>query len=255
MTLSPDHLTHLTQGSGIAPALIQRIGCSTATSASALARLGFKDYQRKAPALVFPVHDVHGTVALHQIRPDQPRVGKGGKTVKYDTPEGKKLVLAVDPDHRPLLTQTAVPLLLIEGLKKKWAIDSRLDPDHPLCTVGILGVYGWMRDHEPLPDWQSLALEGRQVLIVYDNDALTKKGVKDARAALARFLHDSGAVVSHVDFPTRPGAKVGADDFLISGHTLADLLALAQPTFPEPAPLVTCLADYEEEETAWLWWP
>src|SRR5262245_60394034 len=101
--LSPDHRHQLTQGSGIAPALVERLGCFTATTPAQLAPLGYKDYQRKTPALVLPVHDVHGHVALHQIRPDTPRHNKKGKVLKYDTPEGAKLVLAVAPEHRLLL--------------------------------------------------------------------------------------------------------------------------------------------------------
>jgi len=255
MTLSADHLQQLTEGSGIAEALVQRVGCYSATTKAQLHALKFKDYQQRVPALVFPVHDVHGQVALHQIRPDTPRINKRKKPVKYDTPEGAQLVLAVAPEHRPLLTQADVPLLVIEGLKKKWSVDSRLQPESPLCTVGLIGTWGWQRDKRPLPDWQAITLQGRRVILVYDSDAVTVKEVGQARTALMQFLRDAGAHVQHIDFPALPRGKCGADDYLVQGHTLQSLLALAHETFPDPEPIITCLADYEEAETTWRWWP
>jgi DNA repair protein RadA/Sms len=255
MTLSPDHLHQLTQGSGIDEAIVQRVGCYTATTPAQLVALGYKEYQRCVPALVLPVHDVHGNVALHQIRPDTPRKNKQGKILKYDTPEGAKLVLAVALEHRPLLTQADVPLLVIEGLKKKWSVDSRLEPDVPLCTVGVIGTEGWRRGGRPLPDWQAIKLPTRNILIVYDSDATSVKEVGAARKALAQFLQSAGAYVQHVDFPALPGAKCGADDFLVQGHSLQDLLALAQETFPQPKPLLINAADVVKEALTYLWWP
>jgi hypothetical protein len=109
MTLSADHLAQLVQGSGITEALVQTRGFFTATTPAQLQALGFKDYQRRVPALVFPVHDVHGKVVLHQIRPDTPRINKRKKPVKYDTPEGQQLVLDIAPEHQALLPQADRP--------------------------------------------------------------------------------------------------------------------------------------------------
>ena len=83
-------------------------------------------------------------------------------------------------------------------------------------------------------------LRGRRVIIVYDSDAAPTKEVRGARARLATFLKDQGADVWQIDFPDLPtGAKCGADDYLVQGHSLQDLLALARETFPQPQPLVT----------------
>jgi len=253
--LSAPHLQQLVEGSGIHPDVVQRMGCSTATTPAQLAALHFKDYQRRVPALVLPVHDVHGTVAVHQIRPDIPRKNKRGKVLKYDTPEGQKLALDVAPEQRPLLAQADVPLLVVEGLKKKWSVDSRVAPGQPLCTLGVIGTWGWQRDKHPLPDWQAITLTDRQVIIVYDSDALTVKEVGQARQALAQFLHQAGAHVSHVDLPALPGAKCGADDYFVQGHSLEDLLALAQETFPQPQPIFIEASEVQEQEVCWLWAP
>ena len=82
LALNADHLQQLTQGSGIAPGIIAERGAYTATTQKHLADLGFQDYQRRVPALVLPVHDIHGKVALHQIRPDKPRTGKKKRVIK-----------------------------------------------------------------------------------------------------------------------------------------------------------------------------
>ena len=233
-TLSPAHLQQLTQGSGIAPDVITARGYYTATTPAHLEALGFAEYQRRAPALVLPVHDVQGQVAFHQIRPDTPRKNKKRKAVKYETPAHQLLTLDVHPVHRALLTRADVPLVVIEGLKKHDAVVSHLAPEHPLCPVGLIGTYGWMRDRQPLPDWQAITLQDRQVLLVYDSDVITTPEVGQARLALAMFLKGAGAQVHHIDLPALPGGKCGADDYLVAGHTLDDLLRLAQETFPRP---------------------
>src|SRR5262245_52375223 len=114
MTLTQAHLQMLKEDSGIAEDVIVARGYSTATTPAQLEALGFAEYQRRAPALVLPVYDVHGSVALHQIRPEHPRKNKKKKTLKYDTPEGQHLVLDVAPEHLDLLGQGAIPLVVIE---------------------------------------------------------------------------------------------------------------------------------------------
>jgi hypothetical protein len=255
MTLSPDHLEQLITRSGITEAIVKSTGCYTATTTRQLAVLTFRDYQQRVPALVMPVYDVHGNVALHQIRHDHPRVNKRKKPVKYETPADAKLVLSVSPAYRPLLQEATVPLLVIEGLKKQWSIESRLDPAQPLLPVGVIGTNGWQRYNQPLPDWQALRLKGRTVLIVYDSDAVTVAEVGKARQALARFLQQAGADVFHVDLPALPGAKCGVDDYFVQGHTLQELLALAQETFPRPRPLLIHGADVVPEDITYVWPP
>ena len=84
--LSAAHLQQLVEGSGISDTVVQRTSCYTATTPQQLAHLRFKDYQRRLPALVFPIHDVHGQVALHQIRPDTPRKNKRGQRAQIRYP-------------------------------------------------------------------------------------------------------------------------------------------------------------------------
>jgi hypothetical protein len=254
-SLSDVHLQQLVKGSGIAEAILAERGAYTTDSQAHLETLKFAPYQRLVPALVFPVYDVHGSLSLHQIRPDTPRKNKKRKLLKYETPEHGQLVLDILPSNRPYLQCQDIPLLVVEGLKKEDSILSRLSPDHPLCVLGVIGTWGWMRNRQPLPDWQQVTLKDRKVILVYDSDATTTPEVGKARSALAAFLAKQGAHVHHVDFAPLPTGKCGADDYLVQGHSLADMLALAHETFPQPRALLIPALDVQNEPLTYLWEP
>ena len=116
-------------------------------------------------------------------------------------------------------------------------------------------VVGRQRNKQPLPDWKAIALKNRKVILVYDSDVQTVPEVQQARTALANFLAKQGAEVYHIDLPDLPTGKCGADDFLVQGHSLEELLALAQETFPRPQPCMTTLSDVQEGAVEWSWWP
>src|SRR5262249_8531497 len=142
-----------------------------------LARLGFGRAQQLTPCLVLPVYRVTGEVVLHQIRPDNPRV-RDGKRVKYETPAGSRAALDVPPMAREFIRNPHVPLLITEGIRKADAAVSR-----GLCCIALLGVWNW-RGTNPdggktaLADWEAIALNDRQVYLVFDSDAATKVGVQ-----------------------------------------------------------------------------
>ena len=254
-TLSPHHYAMLHEESAIAPEVIAARGYRTMTSGAALATLGFAGYQRRAPALVLPVHDVHGTVVLSQIRPDHPRRNKRKKLIKYETPDGAKVRLDIHPLHRERLTRPEIPLIITEGLRKADSLVSASLSEHQICVWGLIGVHGWMREGKPLPDWRAVALKGRRVVVVFDSDAAETPEVAKARASLAQYLADQGAHVQLVDLPPLATGKCGADDFLLT-HTLDDLLALAQDCrTAHPTLLTHCAASVTPEPVQWLWEP
>ncbi len=89
-----------------------------------------------------------------------------------------------------------------------------------------------------LADWEAIALNDRQVYIVFDSDVMMKPQVHAALARLKTFLEARKAHVALVYLPAGPqAAKVGVDDYLVAGHGLDDLLALATPTL-RPRPLL-----------------
>jgi len=107
-------------------------------------------------------------------------------------------------------------------------------------AVALLGVWSW-RGTNPqggkvaLAVWESVALNGRTVLIVFDSDAVTKVEVHEAMARVGAFLAHRGAQVQYADIPSgEMGAKVGVDDFLAAGHSIEDVWATATSELRRP---------------------
>jgi hypothetical protein len=226
------HLAHLRDGSGLPLEVIRERGYrSVLVSKDDLADLGFAAYQQRVPALLVPVCPPDGSNGLYQIKPDYPRTGQDGKTIKYETQAGRELRLDVPPRCRPLLADPTVPLWITEGAKKadKLAAEGA-------CAVSVMGVWSFQRKDvfgQPmfLGDWDAIALAGRDVRIAYDSDVSVKTAVQQATARLAAVLSRRGARVRAVRIPDGAGgAKQGVDDFLLT-HTLADLGALPFVSF------------------------
>jgi hypothetical protein len=182
--LSSSHKAMLLEESGIDAQIVRQRGYRTVESKADLGRLGFGRAQRKTPALLIPIYAPTGEVVLYQSRPDEPRIDSRGKPVKYETPAGSRMALDVHPAARDRLGNPAVPLFITEGVKKGDALVSR-----GLCAVSLIGVWNWRGKNEhggktALPEWEDVALNGRQVYIVFDSDVMLKPEV---HAALARF--------------------------------------------------------------------
>jgi len=208
----------------------------TATTKTELAGLGFSEAQRRVPALVIPIWDVFGQVAMYQIRSDAPRINAHGKVVKYETPRGSRMVLDVPPIVRDRLGDPTTPLAVTEGVRKA---DSGASVD--LCCIDVLGVWNWRGSNEvggktALPDWEHVALNKRCVLLIFDSDVMTKPEVHGSLARFKPLLEARGAEVLIVYLPSGAGgAKVGLDDFLAAGHGVDDLLSRAELELRQPA--------------------
>jgi hypothetical protein len=187
--LAPDHRTMLLQESGISAEVVRARGYRTIERKTELKLLGFSDNQCNPPGLLIPIYSPSGKgIVYYQFRPDEPRI-KDGKPVKYETPQGSRMVLDVHPFAREKLGDPSVPLWITEGIKKGDALVSR-----DLCAVALLGVWNWRGTNERggkvvLPEWEHIALNnGRKVRIVFDSDVLHKPQVHTALARLKNFL-------------------------------------------------------------------
>lgn len=185
--LRPDHLQMLLQGSSLSQEVVRARGYQTVEIKNGLKRLGFADSQCNQPGLLLPVYSPNGEIANYQFRPDQPRI-KDGKPVKYETPRGSRLVLDVHPFAQKRLGDPSVPLFVTEGIKKGDSLVSR-----GLCAVSLLGVWNWRGTNAHggktvLPEWESIALNSRQVYIVFDSDVMLKPQVYAALVRLKTFL-------------------------------------------------------------------
>ena len=234
--LGQHYYAMLVEGSAIAPALVSQRGYQSLWDPEHIFVCGFTKAQAKtAPALGIPLWDVHGQRHGWQIRPDAPRQLGNGKVCKYEVPQGDRLILDVHPAVQPLIGDPAVPLWITEGVKKGDALATQ-----GLCTIALIGgVWGFKGSNEHggktiLPDWQHVALNGRQVNVVFDSDLATKPQVHKALKALYDFLCSKAAIPVLLHWPTAfQTRKWGVDDFFATGHTLAELQAM----LPQPGPL------------------
>ena len=232
--LVPQH-QELLRASSISVEVARARGYRSATSKAELKALGFSEKQLRVPALLIPVWGVAGEIVLYQTRPDQPRIDKRGKVVKYETPAESKMAIDVPPMVRQFLGDPSLPLYITEGVRKADAAVSK-----GLCCIALLGVWNYRGTNDlggstALADWEYIHLKGRDVYVVFDSDVMTKREVHQALARLKAFLESRGANVHLIYLPAGEGGKKqGLDDFFAAGHTVADLLVLATDTLRQP---------------------
>ncbi len=188
MNLAKHHEEMLLQESGIDPEVIETRGYRTTEKRSEIKRLGFSESQCNPPGLLVPIFSPTGDITTYQHRPDAPRVGKGGKAIKYETPSRTRMALDVHPFAREKLGDPSYPLFVTEGVKKGDALVSR-----GLCAVALLGVWNWRGTNEyggkvALTEWNHVALNGREVYVVFDSDVMLKPEVHAAMVRLKAYL-------------------------------------------------------------------
>jgi hypothetical protein len=218
MRLLPQH-QELLAASAISPDVARERGYVSVTEQSRLERPGFSKGQRRPPGLLIPIYGVTGEVVAYEYRPDKPRVTDAGRILKYEKPYGAANRLDVPPTVLPHLKDPSVPLWFTEGARK---VDAAVTAG--IMCVGLSGVYGW-RGTDPdtkgkvaLADFEVIALNGREVVIAFDSDAMTKPDVRKALRRFRNFLESRGARTLVCVLPYTNG-KVGLDDYLANGGT------------------------------------
>jgi hypothetical protein len=220
-TLSGSHSRMLFEESGITPAVATERGYRTVKRRAELEE--FPEWQRRL-GLYVPMFSPDGTKRSCQIRPDRPRSPK----LKYESPQGSRVILDVHPKSREEARAGDGDLFVVEGAKKADALLSQ-----GAVAVALTGV--WMA-HDPkskpkrlLPCWDHVRLAGRRVFIVFDSDWRRKEAVHAALEWLVGALAERGADVRVAYLEDGPdGSKVGADDYLVAGGTVAELKALCR---------------------------
>lgn len=198
--LSDAHLRAL-QASAITQEVIEARGYQTITNPRALPDT-FAAYQRKMHGLLIPIRDVTGEITTYQLKPDNPRTdGTTGRIIKYETAANGRTCIDVPASVLPMLRASAKPLWITEGCKK---VDSGLSNGIP-CIIGLQGVDSWSSQGMALPDWKEIALRGREVVIAFDSDVMTKDSVRRSLEALARYLTMQQAKVQFLVMPNPSG--------------------------------------------------
>ena len=242
--LSSEHLQQLTKGSGIALDVIEERGYRTCTGYSELKSLGIiVRRDTDTHGLLLPLHTVEGKpgetylaredrcVPLMVYRPDTPQVDHEGQPQKYLYPGAQRMRLDCHPRAFPLLGDPTIPLWVTEGIKKG---DSLVT--HRVCALTLLGVWNWCGTNQAggkmaLPDWHGVALNDRDVRLVFDSDIVEKPSVAHALQELSGMLTARGARVHVAYLPSAEGEKVGVDDYLLT-HTVAGLEHLLEAPRP-----------------------
>ena len=246
LPLLDHHRKMLMEESGISEAVIRARGYRSIEKEGDLVQFGFSPGQRRVPGLLLPLHTTNGRTEMHVYRPDNPRVIQDRtkretdglhpqKVLKYEIPKGASVRVDCPPLCQPGLKNPKIPLYITEGQKKADALATS-----GACAIALLGVWNFKGRNDfggttVLADFDFIAWENRPVRIVFDSDVIVKSQVRMALDRLTEILQRKGAEVSAIYLPNRPsGEKLGVDDWLALGHTLAELEAMAET--PRPAP-------------------
>jgi hypothetical protein len=279
--LTPVDLAALERESWIDRETAEQFGLRRVNSPEGAALVG-RDNREDYAGIVFPIYWPGKPEPREcHLRRDHPPIENGKPKQKYLAPPGRKNLLLFGPgEPAETLTNTILPIVLVEGLKKLCAASrlsrwETIEPRFLLCAIS--GVWNWKgtigKTVDPsgarvdlkgiIPDIDRINWAERSVLIVYDSDALTNPNVSAAREQLAEELRSRGAHVVVMYVPPLDGLpKTGFDDLLANWgpeRVLAWLKeARAQAADvqddPEPIPLDTLDApEFPLDELPALW--
>jgi putative DNA primase/helicase len=151
------------------------------------------------------------------VKLDTPPRDKKGKPIKYIKPKREPNHVYVPRAALEVIKTATKPLIVTEGEKK-----SLKSTQHGFAAVALSGVWGFRtrlrgRDRSlPLPELDRIPMSGREILVVFDSDAVTNPRVQQAEAAFSLYAATRGAQVYCVKLPGAPnGMKIGLDDFLV----------------------------------------
>ena len=228
--ISEVHRRMLLEESGISPDVAAKRGYYTARTRAEVPE-AFAGYQRR-PGLVAPMLSADGETRGWQLRPDNPRKDKGGKPLKYETPDGSSPVVDVHPRMLQEVRSGSGSLLITEGCKTGDAATSR-----GIATLVLAGVDMWnvpkVRPKRLRGCFDHVRLRGRPVFVAFDSDCMTKENVQRALAGLVEALGERGAVVKVIYLPdAADGSKQGIDDYLAAGGTVEEMFTSARDFSP-----------------------
>ena len=172
---------------------------------SLLAAHGFVKAVQKSDGLLFRLLGANGEPVGWQFRPDHPRL-MNGKENKYEIPYRQKNVIDFPPGVPERIPDRSKPRVVTEGVKKGDA-----GAVVGLAIVDLAGVWNWMRDGIPLPDFRDCGLKDFDWIVCFDSDVATNEDVRKAAAELGGWLKLKGA---NVRYALLPGGddKIGLDD-------------------------------------------
>jgi P4 family phage/plasmid primase-like protien len=196
-------------------------------------RLGFPSWATREayfyPGLWIPGFTARGQRYSGQWKPKNAIANKDGKKMRYTAARGAVSRLDVHPRwskdrggmELPAINDPGMRLWITEGVKKADSLTSRGE-----VTIALSGVFNWRNSHGALGDWEDVRIKGREIVICFDADAITKTQVAQAMSRLGKWLQHKGAKkVWYLVVPAEVngnGVK-GVDDFFAAGGSVKEL--------------------------------
>ena len=224
--ISPDLLWYRTLDQDGRDRVIQEIQTRAEMSLNEIARVpGFvlKDGALTLHAhngLLVPCRDEVGRVVALRVRRDS---SDKGSRWSYMSGGGSPSV--TPPLHwcheATTVLKTSKQLVVIEGERKGEVVAAyQKQQGKPMAVVSVPGVHLWQK--AGLIE-TAKRLGVTSLLIAYDSDHTTNPDVAKALISLVRSAKDAGLIVSVLVWSDE---HKGLDDFLLAGHTMADVKQL-----------------------------
>jgi putative DNA primase/helicase len=177
----------------------------------------------------------------YRLRRDKPEMelqpdGSYKEKAKYLSPPGRGSMFYFTPGTpNTWLHDVQLPIAITEGEKKTTALYrlANHESDKPrFLPLGLSGVWNWRgtigKDNNSegsrvdvkgvIGDFERVAWDGREVLIIFDSNVYTNSFVREARSQLAQELKTRRANVKFVNLPRIEGLN-GVDDILAAQGT------------------------------------
>ena len=220
------------------------------------------------------MHGIEAADDMVQVRPSRPLPDRNGKTRKYEFLAGHEARIDLHPAVPVEWVNTLPKLLISEGIpkgdaaltaqllsagvsaaelvaqeglsaiearRKVQTLLERIPKGDRIPVLSLAGVANWHNN----PDWNSLTLRDRRVLVAFDGDVHENYQVWNQASKMFQFLSESKkATPAYLDlggltakqFMLNAGyessEKLGLDDFLSHVGTWEDALKLVEPTLP-----------------------
>jgi hypothetical protein len=210
--LAPDHLADLRK-SGLSDETIKASGIACVTPRDIRKRLGYD------PPSLKSMYEIPYGDGFSRFRCFYEEGKTDPKYQKYFQKKDSGNRLYIPPLAASIFGDATIPLYITEGEKK--ALKACQEGLH---CVGLGGLWNWkIKGGGLIPDFDKIALEGRKVYLIPDNDFKKpnkhgyKKNLAQAVNQLAYALIERGATVFIVELPE--GQAKGLDDFLCEYST------------------------------------
>ena len=255
--LSESDIRNLERESWIDRLTAERFGLYRVSSLEGAELVG-RDNREDHAGIVFPVYFPGNDHPRERfLRRDHPPLehtnsGKLKPKGRYLAPPGRGNYLLFGPGESPeALTDTNIPIILVEGLKKlcaAWRLSRHNSERQSLLPCAISGVWTWRGTtgkttdaagarvdvKSVISDFDRLAWKDRHVIVGFDSDTSRNPSVAAARHGLVEELRNRGARATPLDLPDLEGLeKTGFDDLLARWEPKA-VMELIEATRRDP---------------------